>query len=122
LHLNTTYSFLESCIQVSEFIDILIKNEQKYFAVTEHSNFFSMGEILKISKQKNLRPIFGLDANVKIDDNLYRFIVFARNHQDFSLLKRLSCKLLSEKFILIEDINTFGNLIWIDHPLFGYYK
>ncbi|BDX52453.1 DNA-directed DNA polymerase [Metamycoplasma equirhinis] len=122
LHLNTTYSFLESCIQVSEFIDILIKNEQKYFAVTEHSNFFSMGEILKISKQKNLRPIFGLDANVKIDDNLYRFIVFARNHQDFSLLKRLSYKLLSEKFILIEDINTFGNLIWIDHPLFGYYK
>ncbi|WP_373436940.1 DNA polymerase III subunit alpha [Metamycoplasma equirhinis] len=122
LHLNTTYSFLESCIQVSEFIDILIKNEQKYFAVTEHNNFFSMGEILKISKQKNLRPIFGLDANVKIDDNLYRFIVFARNHQDFSLLKRLSCKLLSEKFILIEDINTFGNLIWIDHPLFGYYK
>ncbi|QJG66444.1 DNA polymerase III subunit alpha [Mycoplasma phocoeninasale] len=122
LHLNTTYSFLKSCIQPEEFIDNLKKSDNEYFAVTEHHNLFSLAYFKKLCEGSSLKPIFGLECDVEIEGKLYKFIVFAKNIDDFEILKNLSYYLLSNHFIKFENLSPFSKLIFIEHPIFGYFK
>ncbi|AXE60956.1 DNA polymerase III subunit alpha [[Mycoplasma] phocae] len=122
LHLNTTYSFLKSCIQPKEFVEKLKKSGGEYFAITEHNNLFSLGYFKKLCENTNLKPIFGLECDIEIETKLYKFIVFAKNLADFEILKKLSYYLLANHFIKIENLDEFRNLIFIEHPIFGYFK
>ncbi|WP_369085855.1 DNA polymerase III subunit alpha [Metamycoplasma spumans] len=122
LHLNSTYSFFESCIQVEDFIFDLKKNNQEYFSVTEHNNLYSLAIVNKLSKQNNLKPIFGVDCDVVIDGNVYRYIVFSKSKEGFEDLKLLSFEVLKKGYIDFNKFISYKNLIFIEHPIFGYYE
>ncbi|TPR53915.1 DNA polymerase III subunit alpha [Metamycoplasma neophronis] len=121
LHLNTTFSFLESCIQPEEFINEIKKNNLEYFAVTEHCNFYSMAAFLNLAKENNLKPVFGLDCNVKINNSIFRYLVYAKNLAAFENLKKLSYEILKNGDLEFDILNKYEDLIWVEHPIFGFY-
>lgn len=122
LHLNTIFSFLESTITINDFIQELLNNNIEYFGITEHCNFYSMPYFLNEARKHDLKPIFGLDVNVKMENNLYRFIVYCQNKESFMNLKMLSLNYGKKGYIDLAEIRDYSNLIWIEHPIFGYYK
>ncbi|TPI02401.1 DNA polymerase III subunit alpha [Mycoplasma struthionis] len=123
LHLNSTFSFLQSTIEIEKLIDILKKENREYFSITERGNFYSLPLVLKKIENSNLKAIFGLDLDVLINNQIYRFLVYAKNKEAFLELKKLSSFYLkNNEQIELNKLNEFKDLIFIEHPIFGYYK
>ena len=68
-HLNTIYSFMNSAIQPQDFLDRIRENNCEYFSITERNNFFSLGYFLQNTQNSNLKPIFGLDLDLILEEN-----------------------------------------------------
>ncbi|MDD7894308.1 DNA polymerase III subunit alpha [Metamycoplasma hyosynoviae] len=121
-HLNTIFSFMESAIQPDEFLKLLKNSENKYFAVTEHNNFFSYAFFLKKAKELSLKPIFGIDLDLEYEDTSYRFILYPKNKNGLIELFLLSKRKLSGEIILLDEVLQMGGVYIIDHPLYGLYS
>ncbi|TPE57791.1 DNA polymerase III subunit alpha [[Mycoplasma] falconis] len=122
LHLNTIYSFLESAITPKKLLEKVKNDNLDYVVISEHNNFYSFGEILNTFEANDIKPIFGLDITVKIDNKLTRINVFAKNENDFIDLKKLSYHILksNDKAIDLNDLQeNYNNLIYVENPIFG---
>ncbi|WP_051600002.1 DNA polymerase III subunit alpha [Mycoplasma elephantis] len=117
LHTNTEYSFLESTIRINELIDFAIKNGLEYLAVTEHNNFFSLGEFVNKCIKNNIKPIIGIDLDVEE----YRVIILPKNKEGYLFIKELSFAKSLNKTITFSGLNS-DDVFYLDHPTFGFYK
>ncbi|SGA02318.1 DNA polymerase III subunit alpha [Mycoplasmopsis arginini] len=123
LHLNTTFSFLESTITVDDAINKAILDNVEYLTFTEKNNFFSLGEANVKCQQNNIKPIFGLEANLFIQDSKFGFILFAKNKKAFTDLHKISYRLLKNERINIEELlEKNEDIIIVENPELSYYK
>ncbi|WP_412031596.1 DNA polymerase III subunit alpha [Metamycoplasma buccale] len=120
-HLNTTFSFLESCIQANEAIKKAKENGMEYLCITEHTNFFSMPLFIQKCSENNIKPIFGLDIDLMVDQKLFRYILLPVNKKGFDELSEISYQSLSGKSQTLSEIILFKNIYIIEHPLYGFY-
>ncbi|CRH45587.1 DNA polymerase III subunit alpha [Chlamydia trachomatis] len=123
LHLNTTFSFLESTITVDDAINKAILDNVEYLTFTEKNNFFSLGEANVKCQQNNIKPIFGLEVNLFIQDSKFGFILFAKNKKAFTDLHKISYRLLKNERINIEELlEKNKDIIIVENPELSYYK
>lgn len=123
LHLNTTFSFLESTITVDDAINKAILDNVEYLTFTEKNNFFSLGEANIKCQQNNIKPIFGLEVNLFIQDSKFGFILFAKNKKAFTDLHKISYHLLKNERINIEELlEKNKDIIIVENPELSYYK
>ncbi|MGX9394926.1 DNA polymerase III subunit alpha [Mycoplasma sp. 1781] len=123
LHLNTTFSFLESTITVDEAIKQALNSGINYLAFTEKNHFFSLAEANKKCMENNIKANFGLDVKLMIDDQWYQFILFAKHQKGFEILKKLSYQLLNNEIIYLNNILNFeDDIVIIENPILSYFK
>lgn len=120
-HLNTIYSFMNSAIQPQDFLDRIRENNCEYFSITERNNFFSLGYFLQNTQNSNLKPIFGLDLDLILEENKYRYILYPQNKEGLIELYKISHKILSNQDIYLKDVILIKNIFIVEHPLFGKY-
>ena len=120
-HLNTIFSFLKSTIDPQSLIIFLEKNEQQYFCITEFDNFFSLAFFKNNNLNGKLKPIFGLNINLSVNDNEYEYILYPQNFEGLLNLYSLSSDVLSNKKVSLSDVILLENIDIVEHPINGMY-
>ncbi|BAP39624.1 DNA polymerase III subunit alpha [Metamycoplasma canadense] len=123
IHLNTTYSFFESTITVDDAIKEAINNKVEFLSFTEKNNFFSLAEANLKCQKYNIKPIFGLDVTLNVDNSSFKYVLFAKNKNSFNDLKTISHELLNNNQITLNKIlNNFPEILIIENPIQSYFK
>ncbi|WP_029608551.1 DNA polymerase III subunit alpha [Mycoplasma simbae] len=116
LYNTTEYSFLNSLIRISDLVKKSKEQGLNAVCLTDHNNLFGLGLFLSECKKHSIKPIIGVDLDVKP----YRFILLAKNYKGFQLINKLILQKSKNIDIEIEQIID-ENIFVLDHPTKGYY-
>lgn len=114
LHTRSCYSLLESSLDIDEIIRLAKESGQKAVALTDHRSMFASMEFLHAAKAAGLKPILGLEFEVRKDEQVFSLLALARNTTGLQNLYALSTRLLSGEDILpLEELHKYSEGIII---------
>ena len=93
LHVQSGYSFLESSLKIEDIINHSISNNIPFVCCSELENMYSFPILNSLAKKNNLKPIFGVGLNIKIDDNHFLIYLYIKNENGYRNL----CKLITKE-------------------------
>jgi DNA polymerase-3 subunit alpha len=121
LRVHTHLSLLKAICKTKD----LIKKAQEYgmsaLAKTEHGGMFGVPTFIKECVDADIKPIVGVDFNIKINNNYYSVTFIALNRIGYKNLVQMTttawCKRKEKKdlFILIDDIIGEGLIALIEY-------
>jgi len=89
-HIHSDYSLLHSSIKIKD----LVKKAKEYgytsLGITEIDNLFSAIEFYETCKNNKINPIIGSDVLINRNENLFRYVLIAKNYQGYKNLMYLS--------------------------------
>lgn len=108
LYIKSNYSLLSSMLKIDDIIDYSI-NEKNKAAVICDNNLYGAMEFYKKCKQKEIKPIIGLEL---ILDNI-KLLAYAKNYSGYKNLIKLST-IQNERKIIIDELRLYNkNLITV---------
>ncbi|MCD7950294.1 MAG: DNA polymerase III subunit alpha [Erysipelotrichaceae bacterium] len=115
LQVYSSYSFQNSTILIKDLIQDALKKHIDVLALTDKDNMYGTLEFSKECLKYGIKPIFGLDASVHIEDDIYSFILLAIDDQGyFELMKICShINLSSDKSISLDDLSKYQHILVI---------
>lgn len=115
LQIYSCYSFQKSTILIPDLIADAKKKNIDYLALTDKNNMFGMLQFSKECLDNHITPLFGLEANIMINHEIYPFVLLAKDDQGyFSLVKVSSDIYLSEdKSILLSSLTQYLPHIYV---------
>jgi DNA polymerase-3 subunit alpha len=100
LHSHSHYSLLQALPKIDEMIDHVKDQGMEAVALTDNGVLYGAIEFYKTAKDKDVKPIFGMDAIVarhgrekkraRIDTKPFRLVLLAENKQGYLNLVKLS--------------------------------
>lgn len=114
LHFLSEYSFFEGPTKIKDYVEFGKKHNLTSLVLTDRNNVFGYAEFRKFCFQNSIKPIFGIDLDIKEG----RIILIAKNIEGFNEIKNFSYLKSLNKNISIDDIND-NNLFLINHPIYG---
>ncbi|CAD5969625.1 DNA polymerase III subunit alpha [Planktothrix tepida] len=98
LHIHSDYSLLDGASQLPQLIDRALELGMPAIAVTDHGVMYGAIELIKICRNKNIKPIIGnemyvVNGDVNIQDSRrkkYHQVVLAKNTQGYKNLVKLT--------------------------------
>ncbi|MGX9340642.1 DNA polymerase III subunit alpha [Mycoplasma sp. 4044] len=121
LHTNTTFSFLESTIELDKLLQWAQENELDTVAVTEHNNMLSYASFCTKAHKLGINTIYGIDLDVTVESTVYRFILLAKNFLGLQELFAINFDFFKNHKVGLEQILKAKNIIIIDHPTKGFF-
>ncbi|MBN0919634.1 DNA polymerase III subunit alpha [[Mycoplasma] gypis] len=122
LHTNTTFSFLESTIELDNLLNWAQKNSIEYLTITEHNNMLSYASFCIKARAKNIKTIYGIDIDAYHDDTDFRVILLAKNNSGLKEIFKLNFKQFQGDKIEFSQLENIPDIVLIDHPTKGYFK
>ena len=116
LQVYSGYSFQESTMLTK---DIVLKAQalnQKAIALTDQNNLFGMVEFYKLCQQANIKPIIGMEASIEVDQEIYPFVLLAKDTQGYFNICQISTKIQVEGYYSIEKLAEFKEHLVILTP------
>ena len=116
LQVYSGYSFQESTMLTK---DIVLKAQalnQKAIALTDQNNLFGMIEFYKLCQQANIKPIIGMEASIEVDQEIYPFVLLAKDTQGYFNICQISTKIQVEGYYSIEKLAEFKEHLVILTP------
>ncbi|MEP6925215.1 MAG: DNA polymerase III subunit alpha [Pyrinomonadaceae bacterium] len=111
LHLHTDYSLLESNVRIPALAQKLIELEMPGCAITDKGNLYGALSFYNTFKANNLKPIFGYQAFLTLEDRhdrqaglksgesaYYELVLLATNLRGYQNLIQLSSRAFTEGF------------------------
>ncbi|MFM7191024.1 MAG: PHP domain-containing protein, partial [Microcystaceae cyanobacterium] len=97
LHIHSDYSLLDGASQLPDLIDRAIELGMPAIALTDHGVMYGAIELLKVCRNKNIKPIIGNEMYVingdieeKKKNRRFHQIVLAKNTQGYKNLVKLT--------------------------------
>jgi DNA polymerase-3 subunit alpha len=97
LHIHSDYSLLDGASQLPALIDRAIELGMPAIALTDHGVMYGAIELLKVCRNKNIKPIIGnemyvINGNIEENKKNRRFhqVVLAKNTQGYKNLVKLT--------------------------------
>lgn len=97
LHIHSDYSLLDGASQLPALVDRAIELGQPAIALTDHGVMYGAIELIKICRNKGIKPIIGNemyvingDIEVKQRCRRYHQVVLAKNTQGYKNLVKLT--------------------------------
>ncbi|MEC4815369.1 MAG: DNA polymerase III subunit alpha [Scytonema sp. PMC 1069.18] len=97
LHIHSDYSLLDGASQLPELIDRAIELGMKAIALTDHGVMYGAIELIKICRNKNIKPIIGNEMYIINGDITkqerrprYHQVVLAKNTKGYKNLVKLT--------------------------------
>ena len=98
LQVYSSYSFQNSTILIDELIKKASDLHFEALALTDKDNMYGAIEFFKAAKKYGIKPIFGIEASVLIESEVYPLLLLAKNTAGyFDLVKITSEICLSDK-------------------------
>jgi DNA polymerase III subunit alpha len=98
LHTHSDYSLLDGASQIPDLVERVIKLGMPAIAITDHGVMYGAVELLKICRNKGIKPIIGNEMyvingdieNKKERPKKYHQVVLAKNNQGYKNLVKLT--------------------------------
>lgn len=115
LQVLSAYSFQKSTILIQDLVQDAVDKHIDALALTDKNNMFGIMEFSNTCLKNGIQPIFGLEASVMIEQEIYSFILLAKDDQGyFDLVKICSTIHLHEqKCIEFEKLLKFKDHLYI---------
>ncbi len=92
LHVRSEYSLGESCIRIQQLVNKATEFGYPALALTDHNTMAGVVTFYNLCRQYNIKPILGLDLDVKGFAGIKRLVLLAKNNLGYgNLLKLASC-------------------------------
>ena len=92
LHLHSEYSISDSLIRINNLIEVVSSNNYPSIAITDHNNIFSLVKFYKSAIRKGVKPIIGIEVDMKSNDSksgFSRVVLLCKNMVGFNNLSNL---------------------------------
>ena len=92
LNVHSYYSLLSSSLSIDKIISFAISNNQEYVCMVDKNVMYGAFEFYKKAKEKNLKPIIGLQINYKNSE----IVLLAKNNDGYHQLIKISSNIMQE--------------------------
>lgn len=115
LQIYSCYSFQKSTILIPDLIRDAKEKKIDYLALTDKNNMFGMLQFSKECLNNGITPLFGLEANIMINHEIYPFVLLAKDDQGYFALVKISSDIyLSEdKSISLSSLTQYIPHIYV---------
>lgn len=115
LMIYSAYSFQNSTILIEDLCKKASEMHFEALALTDQNNMFGAMEFMKCCKKYNLKPIYGLEASVSINNEIYPLVLIAKDQVGYhDLIKITSAIALSEEqCISLEALSIYREHLFI---------
>lgn len=108
----SAYSFQESTLLIKDIVNQAKEVGYKSVGLCD-SNMLGTIEFYKACMKENIKPIIGLEARIKINEEVTPFILLALNNQGYHNLCKISSIIYQHEFIEYEDLLNYKNHLLI---------
>lgn len=115
LQVLSAYSFQNSTILIKDLIqDALIKHIDA-LALTDKNNMFGALEFSQECLRYGIKPIFGMEASLMIEGEIYPFVLLAKDDIGYSDLVKISCdiNLNKERCIDLKALSLYRGHMYV---------
>ena len=109
LYIRSVYSLLSSLCSIDGIVAYGKKYGYKVLGLVDHNVLSGAMAFKKACLKADIKPVFGLEFEVKADENIYTCILYAKNDDGYRNLMKLSSHICTsdEKIINVEDLDKF---------------
>lgn len=102
----SSYSFQNSTIVIEELCKRASELQIQALTITDTNNMYGAMEFMKACHKYGIKPIFGLEASVNIQGEIYPLVLIAKNQQGYHDLVKITShiSLSSDTSIVLEDL------------------
>jgi len=109
LYNRTCYSLLESSLRVTQLVEFAKENSYTSVAITDHNVMHGHMLFRKACTSMDIKPIFGLEVDVEIDESISSMLLYAKNDEGYSNLIRCSSELsISSSALDLEKLCSYS--------------
>ncbi|QIK70110.1 DNA polymerase III subunit alpha [Erysipelothrix sp. HDW6C] len=114
LSVRSSYSLLNGLMSIDDIVGLAKENNMSAVALTDHHVLFGALNFQKACEKQGIKPIFGLEVTIDVEDGHYTSLLLAKNNAGYQGLMHLAYQLSVRKSITLEDILVYNrNLIFI---------
>lgn len=115
LQVYSSYSFQESTILIPDLVRDAASKHIDALALTDKDNMYGMMEFHHACNKYHIRPIYGLEASILIDEDIYPFTLLAIDDMGyFDLIKiTTDINLSPQKALPLETLATYQKHLYI---------
>ena len=115
LQVYSSYSFQESTILIPDLVRDASSKHIDALALTDKDNMYGMMEFHHACNKYHIRPIYGLEASILIDEDIYPFTLLAIDDMGyFDLIKiTTDINLSPQKALPLETLATYQKHLYI---------
>ncbi len=115
LQIYSGYSFQQSTILIKDLVFAAKEKHLDALALTDKNNMFAAMEFSEACLKNNIKPIFGMEASVLIEGNIYPFIILAIDDQGYFDLVHICCEinLSPDRAIALDKLAKYYQHLYI---------
>lgn len=115
LQVYSGYSFQQSTILIKDLVLAAKEKHLDALALTDKNNMFGAMEFSEACLQNGIKPIFGMEASVLIDGQIYPFILLAIDDQGYFDLVHICCEvnLSSDRAIALDQLALYHEHLYM---------
>ena len=115
LQIYSGYSFQQSTILIKDLVFAAKEKHLDALALTDKNNIFAAMEFSEACLKNNIKPIFGMEASVLIEGNIYPFIILAIDDQGYFDLVHICCEinLSPDRAIALDKLANYYQHLYI---------
>lgn len=109
LFVRSCYSLLDSTVRIDELVHLAKSMGYRSVALTDHNVLYGLPAFEAACRKEGIRPIFGMESDVCIEDAIIPFLVLAETTSGYQNLIELSSLLndgAHEKGITLNELST----------------
>ncbi|MEG0592805.1 MAG: DNA polymerase III subunit alpha [Coprobacillus sp.] len=115
LQVYSAYSFQNSTILIKDLIQAACASHIDALALTDKNNMFGALEFSEECLKYGIKPIFGMEASVMIEGEIYPFILLAKDDIGYFDLVKISCdiNLSDDKCLDLKALSLYRGHIYV---------
>ena len=109
LYNRSCYTLLESTLRISQLVNFAKNNNYSSIAICDHNVMHGYMLFKKTCEHNLIKPIFGLEVDVMVNDDICSFLLYAKNDKGYSALVKCSTELLLfNKPLTLEKLTAYA--------------
>ncbi|WP_165007175.1 MULTISPECIES: DNA polymerase III subunit alpha [unclassified Enterococcus] len=113
LYTTTSYSLLQSTIQIREYVREGKKAGYRSLAITDQDVLYGAAEFYRICKEEEIQPIIGLNVSYIYEEQLYSLLIYAKDEIGYQQLMQISSKKMIQEKLSFSEIDETDHLIFV---------
>lgn len=115
LQIKSCYSFQESTILIDALVKMAKEKQMDALALCDKDNMYGAFEFYEACQKYHIKPIFGVEASILIDQEVYPFTLLAKDDDGYLSLVRIvsDINLSDEGAIEIKELLAYKHHLYI---------